>query len=114
MLFRGEIFTADSRLQDLKGLSFFTCEGKGAPCCRIRRQTTHEVIQLYRWAIPVQLGILLRQLRCMRGIRLIKALGLGLRLFVYEEEVDTALERLCSEEHQLIVDLPHTILWPDR
>ena len=50
----------------------------------------------------------------MRGIRLIKALGLGLRLFVCEEEVDTALERLCSEEHQLIVDLTHTILWPDR
>ena len=46
----------------------------------------------------------------MRGIRLIEALRLGFGLFVCEEEVDTALEHLCSEEHQLIVDLPHTIL----
>ena len=82
VLFRGEIFTADGRLQDLEGLGFFTSKGKETPCCGVRREATHEVIQLYGWAIPVQLGILLRQLRRMRGICLIKAQGLGLRLLV--------------------------------
>ena len=75
-------------LQDLERHGLLPIEGECAPSCRIGGETSHLIVELRSWTIPVKFRILLREFGRRGRSYIVVGLRLRLGRFILEEEID--------------------------